>query len=138
MEGKRVRPVVDLPQVSSIKINNMENNTFWKLVGVGIVVLAIGGVYIGYQQGVAIPRERIASEERQARLDREDAQQLLMKKQFEYDNCIEIAYDNYSTNWNTSCKAIGLGDDCRLPGAVGQRWDEIHKEAQERCVTLYK
>lgn len=108
------------------------------MLGVTIIILAIGGVYVGYQQGVVIPRERIESDALQARLDREAEAFARIEREHKYDSCMADAYSQYSTNWDSSCTSLGLGKDCKLNNYISVRWDELHKEAQERCVTLFK
>lgn len=54
------------------------------------------------------------------------------------DNCINSAYDTYMVNWNTACSSLSLGANCLLPAYKSDRIDQIHKDAQDMCITRYK
>jgi hypothetical protein len=67
---------------------------------------------------------------------REEAQEAA--RQFEIDQCLNQAEDDYSYNWDNACNSRGLGDDCRLPVYEADSLEELRENRKENCLKRYK
>ncbi len=59
------------------------------------------------------------------------------ERQSNIDNCLNLALEDYHTNWESSCESLSLGEDCRLPSSIAERWDNYLKENREACYKRY-
>jgi preprotein translocase subunit YajC len=51
--------------------------------------------------------------------------------------CIIAADADGTSFWNTECKGLGLGEDCRLPQYNADRVDQSIKDAKTLCFREY-
>lgn len=62
-------------------------------------------------------------------------------KQANIDNCQNIAYKTYSTDWNTNCKRSGVDkkySNCSLPMYLADSLDKTLETERNNCILRYK
>lgn len=77
-----------------------------------IVIVVVFILYIAYENMVVQPRkvmeqERLENFQKELEISREKAD-----KKLRLDNCIKIAFDTYSANWDNACIADGKSAGC--------------------------
>lgn len=110
-------------------------NTFYKIV----VIIVTGAVlFIGYQNLVVIPKEKIEAEKAEARLKAQQAVTARLERETKYNSCMAEAYNLYNLDWNNRCKILEKEADCSLPQYLADMHDADLEKDQDRCVTMYK
>jgi len=121
---------------------------FLLVVVVVFILFAIGAGINNYYKNQR--QEKIASEEKAKKADQADfektmkgykqelARRELQQRKENYYACKNAASNNYHLNWKISCERLGQMSDCLLPPSIGERWDNILKEDQERCYKEYQ
>ncbi|MBS3120739.1 hypothetical protein J4420_03410 [Candidatus Woesearchaeota archaeon] len=92
-----------------------------------VVIFAVSVLWMLYQSMVAIPKQKIAGEQ----------------KQFEYnieqlEKCNADVLDSYSQAWTRACEELERGKDCALPTYEASRLDNTVVDGKNRCAELYK
>jgi hypothetical protein len=124
------------------------------------------GIALPAQASAAAARidsDRLAKQE-QAREEREAKKAALSEVKQAYEDCLSDAFTNYNTRWNKSCRGLHdadlaakkncnsevLGDsycdsikvrpanDCQLPSATADSYDEDHQQAKQMCLDQMK
>lgn len=103
---------------------------------IGLALIFVG--YISYQNMVVIPREKMDLAERQAQRAKLDALLEQNRKELLLNQCMTEAFSNYSERWDNTCVSLGRAEDCNLPMVTASSYEDDRKEAQDRCVTMYK
>lgn len=110
------------------------------IIGVVIVVVAIN-LFIGwvmYQSMVVIPREEIAAE-KQAEAVRVIAEERHRNQiKYEFGKCNDLAYANYSRNWETTCEGYGKEEECTLPTYLSKGLNDDYSKEREACLAVFK
>ena len=52
--------------------------------------------------------------------------------------CLDSAYESYRTRWESACKKLKLGEDCRLPSYEADAYDSDLKQNEEMCIKRFK
>lgn len=114
--------------------NNITNAALKIVAGLVLVVL----LWLLYQMIVVIPQKEIAAEQAAAAADRAAAAAEIERREQQLEACMQEAWDTYSLNWDRHCEARGKEPDCSLAMVTSANLDQDYKDAQDRCVTLYK
>lgn len=113
-------------------------NTTNTIITLIVTAIVISIPYMAYQSLVAIPKQKIEAAAIQSQLEREAKAEAEEKRQADYNSCTDLAYRNYSNNWDQTCTLQKLEKDCTLAGYLSQPLEERHQQANDRCVALYK
>jgi hypothetical protein len=57
--------------------------------------------------------------------------------QAKIDECISLAEENYSLEWDSQCRAKELGDDCSLPSNLAVNLSEDLRASRGECIQRY-
>lgn len=60
-----------------------------------------------------------------------------LKKQNDIDECIAVAYDQYTTNWDNRCDTRGKEKDCNLYSTDSSQLNKAHETEKDRCYKRY-
>jgi hypothetical protein len=104
-------------------------------------ILAIAGIAllaIMYQSMIVVPQQQIEAEIRQTELKLNAEREAALMAEIKYDSCMADAYSNYSSNWDGKCELEGREADCSLFPYEYETIETRHKEAQDRCLTMFK
>jgi hypothetical protein len=105
------------------------------IVAVFIALLALG---IFHQAFVVVPREEAEARMREVKLKIQAEEQREIDRKLGYSRCVDSAYYMYSGDWDAQCGLLGKGDGCTLARYQTEKIEQNHKEAKDRCVTLWK
>lgn len=108
------------------------------LTKITIIIIAVSALYIGYQNLVVIPREKIDADKKevQAKLDRELTAK--MEREYKYNSCMSDAHSRYVDDWNSRCEILDREPNCSLPQSLADDHDNDLEADRDRCVTMYK
>jgi hypothetical protein len=109
---------------------NMPNglDNFLK-VALGAGILAAGSG-LGYYYGFHLPN--VAEREETAKSDR------ILAARTNYDACLAEAYQVYSNDWDSTCKADKKKSDCLLPDYQFQKANKLHEVRRRECLDIFK
>ena len=108
----------------------MENakKHWFKVAILAVVVVSVAVVlWMVYQSTVAIPKQKILSE-----------QQQFEENKAALEGCLAEVEQRVVNGWSNDCKKDGLEENCALSLDVVARWDKIANDGEARCVELYK
>lgn len=71
--------------------------------------------------------------ERKAEIDRQKEE----TRQNNIDQCTNEAWTSYTNQWNSSCKAKGLKDDCSLPSDLAESYESYRIKSIQNCIDRY-
>lgn len=107
------------------------------IIGIAIALFALASLFVAFSAFVLVPMERIEAQER-AQQEKADAERLeRIQREQNLTLCQNIAYSNYSQNWDDQCELEGKKPECSL-GIVADKLNERYSEETDRCITLYK
>lgn len=131
-QAPEVAPQVDARTNAATK-EWLAVNWFKAALALGFVVIALS---VGHYMTVTLPaqnRERLTAQE-----DAEKRRGLqAIYNDVGLQSCLNDASQNYHADWVAECKARNLGEDCRLPGVVADRFDERQRESRNECLKRY-
>ena len=113
-------------------------------IGVGIGLLIVGTVLIIWGlDGISTNRQEakeLAIIEAQALADKaqEDAEILKeLTRQANIDDCVEVAYELYSNDWDKRCESRGREADCNLNNYDYTDLNDGHDKRRNECYKRY-
>lgn len=60
------------------------------------------------------------------------------KRQRDIEECMTVAYQNYSRDWDNQCDAVGEKADCSLPTSQSLRLEQTLENNKDRCISRYQ
>ena len=96
---------------------------------IGIIIAVIIGGSLIVSQSIK------ADSKRQAESDKSLKE---MRAKISYNSCKELAYSNYSSNWENECKIKNLNKDCSLPLYLANELDSTKAQDEKDCLEIYK
>lgn len=130
----------------------MENQTLNKSVVIGAVIIAVGLIVSQHLKQASIERQKVLDnqyaieqmqeQQRLRDIERQEKQQEEELKenvrQENIDNCKQMAFLNYSQNWDNDCKSLEREPDCKLPSSLATHNDDRLKQSEAACYERYK
>ncbi|OIP66244.1 MAG: hypothetical protein CO060_00140 [Candidatus Yonathbacteria bacterium CG_4_9_14_0_2_um_filter_43_16] len=92
-----------------------------------VVIFAVSVLWMLYQSMVAIPKQKIAGEQKQFEYNVENLKQ-----------CNSEAEQRYINGWTNDCAELKKEARCALPLYMSEKWDKMVVEDKNRCAELYK
>ena len=87
------------------------------------------------QEGIDAELKRKAQEEDRQRIAQEEAEK--KKRDDDLKQCLQVAEEAYSANWDRACRQIDSPPKCILPPLVLARFDGPRRDARDECAKLY-
>lgn len=103
----------------------------WKITWVALGVTAFIGTLSFLNEVLVEAPAREARAERLAEEMRE------IRREADYNQCLDAAYDAYTLNWNSKCKLLGKEADCSMLPIQGQVANDAYAADQKRCDLRY-
>jgi len=114
---------------------NFLKKNILNIIGIIVVFLVLWILYTAF---IAIPREELANE-LEIQLQKERAESFAqMKREINYKDCKNNAYEVYSLDWDNACETMGRKPDCELPAYKYTNIEERFEKKQDDCLTIYK
>ena len=110
-------------------------NTITTIIGLAIIPALI---FIAYQSFVAIPKQKLEAAAIQAEREIEEKRRANEERIANIKQCEANAWETYSLNWDSACKAAGKEKDCTLPLYTSTNLDQNKERDEDRCSTLYR
>lgn len=114
-------------------------------IGVALLVLImVLGFGINYliEKNARLELQRIRAQEQKELAvikAREEEERLKeTKKQISIDLCLDSAYENYKSDWNSACEIRNEKDDCTLPSYRANELGDHLTKRREECYKRYK
>jgi hypothetical protein len=114
----------------------------WFRASIALALLIVASS-VGYYVLVTLPAARQQQMEQQLAvqhdLDFQRTRELLLRaaQNLDQTDCLASADRTYSENWENSCDTRHLGADCLLPPSIGDRWDEMRRNARSECLQRF-
>lgn len=97
----------------------------WKAILLVIAtILVVGFAYNFY---VVVPKQL-----------KEDRQDRELSAKIEYESCVNIAFKNYSDDWDLNCEVYGKEKDCSLDLGLGTELRDEKERTEKACLEVFK
>ena len=114
-----------------------------KAVQISIVVtVLLISFSVFYYLVIFLPKQAKLKAESQYRQEQQKLEEQHNKEQHNKDiqlqACMDNAYKNHQSDWDSSCLNLGKGNGCELPDYIADGLLDDLKKEQEICAKLYK
>lgn len=102
-----------------------------------LVVILFGGVLINTSIKENGKKELFLMEQEAKRKEKLLEAEEEENRQMNMDQCMEIAFSAYTERWDSACKALKRGKDCRLDQSEAKLYDTDFKNEQNNCLKRF-